>query len=276
MANRGVFALAMANEPRNAADTQRKRLAYHSRAELLLEMIQAESSHFPATLDSPRDSDKLPDERSRGSIEDLAAEGESVTQDFLGQLQAARAFSAPRVFRRMHEESALDGLPALGDRVQWWSLKRIANWLPPTNWSAASDAVPFAQTASGELWCWYPSWATGNTPPVVLVAPNEETRLYAPNFEGFLFRQLLEQLSGVTSSEADAAKFAAHARKGVDAVRPFLRSNWLALLAAVQERPPHLNERTGHLQFLEPEEAREIVQRELPFEDLSPSLLHVS
>ena len=90
-------------------------------------MIQAESSYFRATLDSPPDSDKLPDERSGGSIEDLTAEGDTVTQDFLGQLQAARAFSAPRVFRRMHEESALDGLPTLGDRVQWWSLKRIAN-----------------------------------------------------------------------------------------------------------------------------------------------------
>lgn len=197
-----------------------------------------------------------------------------MTQDFLEKLQATRAFSAPRVFRRMHEEAELEGLPGLGKRVQWWSLRRIANWRPPSNWSAATDAVPFAQTEAGALWCWYPSWATGNTPPVVLVTPGEGARLYAPNFEGFLFRQLLERLSGADAA-SDEAEFTAFAEAAVNDVRPFLRSNWLALLDAVRERPPHRSEQSGHPQFLEPEEVREIVQRELPFDRLSPGLQQV-
>ncbi|MCA9626454.1 MAG: hypothetical protein KC766_02255 [Myxococcales bacterium] len=200
-----------------------------------------------------------------------------MTQDLLERLQAARNFSAPRVFRRMHEEAAEEGLPALGDRVRWWSLKRIARWQPPADWRAASDAVPFAQTSDGDLWCWYPSWATGNTPPVVLVRASEEARLYAPNFEGFLFRQLLDWLSGVPGAalDCDEAELESRARTAVDSVRPHLRSNWLALLDAVRERPLRRNERSGHLQFLEPEEVREIVQRELPFDRLNPGLLQV-
>ncbi len=200
-----------------------------------------------------------------------------MTQDLLEKLQAARHFSAPRVFRRMLEGAELDGLPALGDRVKWWSLRRMASWQPPSDWSAASDAVPFAQTANGDLWCWYPGWATGNTPPIVLVSGGKDARLYAPNFEGFLFRQLLEQLSGAEgqSLERDEAELERQAQAALERVRPYLRSNWLALLDAVRERPLRRNELTGRLQFLEPEEAREIVQRELPFEHLNPGLMQV-
>lgn len=237
-------------------------------------MKRAEATERLPPLDSHSDSDKLRPGSSLPFAQDDEAEGETMTQDFLEKLQAARAFSAPRVFRRMHEEAALEGLPSLGEHVQWWSLRRIANWQPPSNWSAATDAVPFAQTAAGALWCWYPSWATGNTPPVVLVTPGEEARLYAPNFEGFLFRQLLEQLSGAHPAR-DEAEFTALAGAALDDVRPFLRSNWLALLDAVRERPLHRNEQSGCPQFLEPEEVREIVQRELPFERLNPGLQQV-
>lgn len=80
---------------------------------------------------------------------------------------------------------------------QWKSLKAVAShqfcdWQTHTR----TFFVPFSHSARRDEWGWRRDWITGDEPAVVFCERGPEGRGFAPDFRGFLYRMLLEELSG--------------------------------------------------------------------------------
>ena len=151
--------------------------------------------------------------------------------DQLQAIESRYGIVVPAAYRAMHAEGRFtagsENWLSLTD-LEWLDLVEIAAY-EFEHWQLAHAGgfVPFAVSARRDEWCWRLDWADGGELPIAFCEHGPEGYGYAPDFCGFLFCTLLEELSGswVVEDEADARGQAAVLRS-VDAVLPHLPAAW--------------------------------------------------
>lgn len=111
---------------------------------------------------------------------------------------------------------------------EWLSLKGIAGhefceWQTNTR----KFFVPFSHSARRDEWGWRLDWIEGDEPAIVFCERGPEGRGVAPDFRGFLYRMLLEELSGtwvVENPQDEEGK--AKIRRAVEVIGPRLPREW--------------------------------------------------
>jgi hypothetical protein len=179
---------------------------------------------------------------------------------------AARGFAVPEAYVRLermgllrfgesredweanYQEICLTRPPALvcvrSDRaVEWLSPEEMLDWEAPSHWRKLG-LLAFAGNGYGDLWCWHPGLDTGSGAPVVLCRHDEnQTEVFANDFEAFLYRSLLEVLTYVAEDDVMAdfdgtpETYLRYLRANVEVLRPYLREAWASTLGSVMEGP---------------------------------------
>ena len=130
----------------------------------------------------------------------------------------------------------------LGERTVYWDPPaEVGQWEPPGHWDDNIFAS-FASNGYGDYWCWYPELADSLGTPVIF-CPHDyiEAEIFAPNFEAFLFRSILESWIGITKDEleqfdggeSDYKKFI---QANVGVLEPYLNPQWVQTLQRISER----------------------------------------
>jgi hypothetical protein len=189
-------------------------------------------------------------------------------------------FQLPELFRRMTTDGVTDytknrdqwqvkppALYMVSNHVEWWDLEGIANWAAPDYYALAF--VPFAANGAGDLWSWHPA---SGTEGIVFVPHDEDAaEHYAPDFEGFLFRHIVQGLAEIYEYEGQTVTPEQHvqaAQANVNTLAPYLRPAWVSLLNELTAGPLEYNKAWRCFGFLKREEAKEIVARELAMPNL--------
>ena len=193
-----------------------------------------------------------------------------MTEEEYQTIRARWDFKLPVAYLKMHElglvRSNADTALVLSD-TSWLSGVEIGDYSDPLR--DLDSMVPFAKSGRGDLWCWYLKPAAGRSLVVQSPAQSAFCTGYAPNFEGAIYRLLLEEFSStwlvgkLGDADAVAQRFMGYAAE----VAPFLPFEWSARLSDIASRPllPQLG---GNYGFLSPVESNEIVQQHLVFEQL--------
>lgn len=155
-------------------------------------------------------------------------------------------FKLPEVYRLLSDAGHLD--PRGSDcltltDVEWLTPQDIAEY-KFLDWQAPHKTwfVPFAISARRDEWGWRLDWAAGGEPPVVFCERGPEGYGYAPDFRGFLYHMLLEELSGTWLLENDEDKRGKQAvARSVEIVSPHLPKHWVARLKALLQKGWHLD-----------------------------------
>ena len=155
--------------------------------------------------------------------------------------------------------------------AEWMSLKEIVYYQPAEYHKPGY--VPFATTAGGDHWCWWPA----EHPEVIVSCPHDcyEGEFYAPSFTGFIYRQFLDFATQTglnpTDDSFDPECDPLQAQVLQDsAVRltPYLPDAWRKTLeeiaAAAPTRIMHNGKDIGSA-LLTSEQYQAIVQRDLAF-----------
>src|SRR5437763_1122028 len=116
------------------------------------------------------------------------------------QVERRYGFALPPEYRQMHETGFFefdDLRNRVGPKYLWLN---DMEWLEPPQIRdhefpgyCKRGFVPFAVTAGGDHWCWYPEHSVSGVTPVVLCPHDSNTaEFYAPHFLGALYRQVLD------------------------------------------------------------------------------------
>jgi len=178
-----------------------------------------------------------------------------MVEKYFGKIEARMGFPIPDLYLRMERDGVLhhgkDRVrliepPALsctsGERsVYWLPPSEVAHWDPPEYWKEG-NFVTFAGNGYGDYWCWYPELADSHGLPVVF-CPHDyiEAEIFAPNFEAFLFRSVLESWIGIPESalghfdggKSDYKKFV---EANIRTLEPYLNPQWVEALNRISER----------------------------------------
>jgi hypothetical protein len=214
-------------------------------------------------------------------------EGRSHTMNAYDSIRERTRFEVPESYRRMERDGVLrygeSSTPALlcVYDFQWLTLDEMAAWKPPEYWKPEHVLVPFARTARHDLWCWYPDWASdGHTPVVLAHSDVNESEALAPDFESLLVRLMLEAFAGALTDdlvvESDD-RLRQVLRASVEALRPYIRSDWSALLSGLLDRP-FKKDREGNSvipSLLDESEFEELLHREMHFPHAGEVLPHM-
>jgi hypothetical protein len=162
--------------------------------------------------------------------------------DLLVAVEERYGFALPALYRSL---SAADHFDHRGNAcldftdVEWLKPLDIAEY-EFLEWQAPHKKwfVPFAISARRDEWGWRLDWAAGGEPPVVFCERGPEGYGYAPHFRGFLYRMLLEELSGtwLLQDENDEQGKQAVARS-VEIALPHLPKPWRDQLESLAQKP---------------------------------------
>ena len=136
--------------------------------------------------------------------------------------------------------------PALGctwgeRSVYWEPPAEVAQWEPPEYWEDRIFAS-FASNSYGDYWCWDPELTDSHGMPVIFCPHDDlEAQIFAPSFEAFLFRSILESWIGIPedalgqfdSGKSDYKKFI---KANVCTLEPYLNPQWVETLKSISER----------------------------------------
>jgi hypothetical protein len=131
---------------------------------------------------------------------------------------------------------------ALGGRSVYWDPPaEVARWVPPDYWKD-SIVASFASNGYGDYWCWYPEFADSQGIPVIY-CPHDyiEAEIFAPNFEAFLYRAILESWIGITEDalgqfDGGKADYKRFIKANVCTLEPYLNPLWVETLKRISER----------------------------------------
>ena len=189
-------------------------------------------------------------------------------------------FQVPELFRRMTADGVTDytqnrdqwqvkppALMMVSHHVEWWGLEDVVNWDAPDYY--ALTFVPFAANGAGDLWAWYPASGTEE----VVFVPHDENAAqhYAPHFEGFLFRHIVQGLAEIYEHAGQTytpEQRVQDAKANVNTLAPYLRPAWVSLLNELTSRPLEFDKAWRCFGFLKRKDAKEIVERELAMSNL--------
>lgn len=155
--------------------------------------------------------------------------------------------------------------------MEWISLEGIRDFEFPSY--CKSGFVPFAFTAGGDHWCWYPEHMSNGATPVVLCPHDSKIgEFYAPHFLGSLYRQALAFAAGDLdlTEEPEARQ---HLKRWFDDLGPLFPMGWRQTLASLLNAPPRSWEygkvkKFKQTSLMSPDEYQAIVQRDLAFDKL--------
>ncbi|MCA9029922.1 MAG: hypothetical protein KDA66_03890, partial [Planctomycetaceae bacterium] len=120
--------------------------------------------------------------------------------DTFDAIESRYGILIPKLYRTMHEAGHFDASAqkhvTFTDH-EWMTLSDIATH-EFADWQTLTRQwfVPFSISARHDQWGWRRDWTTVDEPAVVFCELGPEGCGYAPNFQGFLYRMLLEELSG--------------------------------------------------------------------------------
>ncbi|HXE51371.1 MAG TPA: hypothetical protein VN541_00055 [Tepidisphaeraceae bacterium] len=146
-------------------------------------------------------------------------------------------------------------------RLSWRSPKEIDSCLWPEY--KIKSLVPCAQTPGRDHYCWSLSDHPEN--PWIAECPRDSdfAEGFAPHFEGFVFRALLEEMSGTWLTD-DPNTAARMFRLNADRSRAGLRHVWAEILDTLASRPVTFNQANSP-RVISEEYAAQVVNSELAF-----------
>jgi hypothetical protein len=195
------------------------------------------------------------------------------TQQLYQLIQERYGFELPKEYREMHEQGWFafdDAHNRMGPNYLWTN---DMEWLQPLQILrhdfpeyCKSGFVPFAMTAGGDHWCWYPAFADGGVAPVAL-CPHDSImgEIYAPHLYGAAYRQALEFTLNMEDDEEDESR--APIKDWLDRLAPRWPRSWRDQLQEISVRPLQ-DQHFGKLVWkalLSKEEYKSIVHRDLCF-----------
>lgn len=216
-----------------------------------------------------------------GSVEAIETRWNLVLPASYTALLRAGAFSSPIATRDpvgvasedlLRDEYLHGPVRLLFTDLEWLQPDEIEQF-EPSEFEIAG-LIPFAESARRDLWCWYPAWQSGADVPIVYCSGDSDVAdVYAPNFDGFLFRKLLDEFAGTwLDKDFSEAEIRALWARCLEALRPWLSAERHAILGEMLGRP--WVRRDGTLALVSPEEADSIAERELQFERFGQEFKH--
>jgi hypothetical protein len=133
--------------------------------------------------------------------------------------------------------------------VEWYSADKILDWKAPDYWNPAHKILPVAGNGCGDEWSFYLNWTESGKIPLILAYHDEDrAEAYAPDFESFLMKQMLEAFLEIDSGifkyrECDSTEqYRKSLIANVKTVKPYLKKEWAAYLDELVNRPFNLKE----------------------------------
>lgn len=196
-----------------------------------------------------------------------------MNQDALSSIRDRYGFELPELYRSIlanghFSTSPWDNYWELQD-CEWLPLDAIAAYeFLDFQITSEGGFVPFAVSTRQDEFCWRLDWAAGAEPPVVFCERGESGFGYAPHFQGFLYRKVLEEFSGFGPENERGVVRLRHA---VNQVTPYLPQAWAARLQdlARQDFDRWQKGRLGELFLLPKDELAALVSAELAFPHLN-------
>lgn len=142
--------------------------------------------------------------------------------------------------------------------VEWWGFEEIREWEQPDYWKESNHLIPFAGNGYGDLWAWDLSRETEKGVPVVFCLHDEnQSEIYAGNFNDFLFRSLLEGFSqidldtyyGQTFNE-DESKLRKYCKLNVACVTLYLNEEKGRILDSIASDNPLILDQANDYAYL--------------------------
>jgi hypothetical protein len=199
----------------------------------------------------------------------------------LVEIEARYEFSLPDEFIALHqhvlsEVDRTDDSPARLLGVRWLTLAEMGTY--PFEEFRPGGFVPFAQSAEGDLWCWYtPLTAAAGVPIVRCPHDDSVASLAAPHLAAWLYAQLLTECCFEIDRHGEVES---RQRVGewLRRVRDFLPADWAGTVQEVLARPlqkwagvPYETESP-----LVPSELENTLQRDLAYPDRNRRIPWVS
>ncbi len=188
----------------------------------------------------------------------------------LEQIEQKYDFLLPEAYSSMQARGWFD----VKSDDYFWLLE--AEWMPLTEMQSYEPEeyqkpgfVPFASEADGSHWCWWPS----AYPESVVLCPRDcyDGEFYAPSFEGFLYRRLLD-FCGTGFDMENGAEEAEENRDilktSVARLSDYLPNAWQKTLESLTTASPVqrvYNGRPAGVGLLTYEQQQATVQRDLAF-----------
>ncbi len=159
----------------------------------------------------------------------------------------------PSEFLTIHRSGILE--PGTGVRLsefRWLTLSEISSFQRP--YYLSERLVPFAISPACDYFGWWKS-ADGSSYESVIWSPHDcdDAEVYSPDFTGFLYRIILNDLSDCWFAGQDNCgldEVWTIMRRNVDRVTPFLPSTWSKSLADIVTNAPHFT-RYGTVAWIE-------------------------
>jgi hypothetical protein len=177
-------------------------------------------------------------------------------EDIYRRIEQRYGFAIPEEYRQMRARGWFDC--ADGTMPYFNPASRFYLWMNDMEWMSLHDIlefefpsyckpgfIPFAFTAGGDHWCWYPEHTSnGITPAMHCPRDSKMGEYYAPHFLGALYRQALsfaaEPLDAKEELEARQ-----HLKRWFDDLGPLFPFGWRETLAALLTAPAELGIRDG-------------------------------
>ena len=223
-------------------------------------------------------------------------------QKLFAAIEAKGSFGLPPIYRQLHNDGVLYDiapeewqqhwrewsitrpLPLLHhpERPEWFNLAEIAEFEQPGYWREDLTFVPFAHNGAGDWWCWIPQWTKeGRTPVAFCPHDLNQSNVFSPDFEGFLFRMILEMLARTYPEPFSPAALEQATRTDLAQLQPYLRLSWQNIIneiigrdyQRIEERGP--TSADGYYCFCPEAEIRDIIQSELDFNRLDETFKHM-
>ena len=230
--------------------------------------------------------------------------------DLLAAIERQHDFQLPELYHRLYHAGMLDWfldggfpnphwsrdiLPRLRQRppvllfARDFELMRpedVLTWELPWDGSPNHRFVPLGQTGGGDLYAFCPSLSgpDGDVPITLSLHDDNQTTVLAPSLEAFLFREMLDRATSFDQYDlqgyVDFEALRADLQRAAEAIRPYLRPAWHALLKEVYARP--LREETVTLPrrsytvdtLLPAAEFERLIEQEMGFAQLNATFEH--
>lgn len=208
-------------------------------------------------------------------------------------------FEVPELFRRMvadgvttygrtsaewkktWKKRSLENPPALlmaGIQVEWMKPKDIAAHERDEHWDPKLTLVPFAQNGGGDLWCFCPDPKKANRAPIALCAmDSNEAEIFAPDLEGFLFRQLLNALAEIDPRDGEFTpeQTLQMVKAEIKTITPYVRKAWIGVLGEVASRRMK-TDKNGYRSFLSFKDAKALARKTLADKKLDSTFVYAT
>ena len=195
-------------------------------------------------------------------------------KDAFAAVERRYKFRLPELYRSMsacgHFDPKNDSAQLTFSDFEWLTPQAIAE-LEFLDWQAAYKTwfVPFAISGRHDQWGWRLDWAAEGEPPVVFCEWGPEGYGYASDFRAFLYRLLLEELSGTWLLEDAADKKGQQmVARSIEVVLPLLAKPWAARLKKLAKLPWQKHD-GGTIGVFPRSECEKIVAKELGFPHLN-------